>query len=270
MNISHFAPLFLLAAISSAQAQPKKIVPLLDVKFGYLLGGSQGGKWLKPNAAATSMKGGTTMRVFSLTRALGTVRATQPKSTGAPCPDTLWSSVSPKAAPQAEFAIGGTHNPLPRKVRVENTNQESYRKVVASILKARGIAKPIVQITQIWRVDLDGDGTQEVLISATRKEDSGAPGGIAPASRAGDYSLVLLRKIVSGQVRNIVIEGQFHRKRGEFDAPSFFELGAVFDADGDGKMEVLMRGRYYEGEHTSLYSLQAAKPREVLVEGCGA
>jgi hypothetical protein len=270
-NIPLLSTLTILAALSTAWAQSPAIVPLLDVESGYLLGGSRGGKWLKPPATATALKSGGTMRVFSANRALGTARTTPPKSEGAPCDETLWSKTSPNFANQnAQFALGGTHNPLPRKVQVENTDQTTYRNVVASVLKSRGIARPVVQITQIWRVDLDGDATQEVLISATRKADYGDKNSIAAASRAGDYSLILLRKIVRGKVQNILIAGQFHPQKKEFNAPGFYRLGAVLDADGDGIMEILVRGRYYEGLWTSLYSVQTAQPREVLVEGCGA
>lgn len=142
--------------------------------------------------------------------------------------------------------------------------------MIASILKGQGIAHPIVQITQIWRVDLEGDGRQEVLLTATRKADYGDSSRIAPASRVGDYSLLLLRRVVDGKVQNVILEGEFYPQARNFNAPGFYRLAAVLDADGDGKMEVLVRGAYYEGHWTSLYSTLGAKPRAILTEGCGA
>lgn len=265
----------ILAAATPLLAQSRgvlpAVVPLIDAKTGFLLGGSRGGKWLPAKSVAPTLQTGAALRVFSVTKNLGMGRAAAPKSQGAPCPDTLFSSITPASvAKNGEFALGGAHNPLRRVVQREATSQTVHRSVVAAILKSRGIAQPIVQIQQIWRVDLDGDGAQEVLLTAARKEDYGNPNSIGPASRAGDYSLLLLRRLVRGRVQNIVIEGAFYPRAKVFNAPSFTRLAAVLDADGNGTMEILVRGRYYEGEWTSLYAVEGAKAREVLSEGCGA
>lgn len=273
-------PLFSLAGglilapfLGRVGAAPKQnaLIPLLDLDSGYLLGASRGGKWIDAKTAAKTLKNGQSYRVFSATRALGQGQATLPKSQGAPCEETLYSEIKPDfKGRKGVFALGGAHNPLRRAFRVESPNQAIYRSVVAGILKKNGIANPEVKITQIWRVDLDGDGAQEVLLTATRKNDYGDQNRIAPASRAGDYSLLLLRKLVGGKVQNQIIEGEFYPRAREFNAPGFYRLAAVLDADGDGRMEFLVRGLYYEGEWTSLYSLAGAKPRAVLTEGCGA
>lgn len=260
------------ATQSRLVAAPQKVlVPLFDVEAGYLLGGSQNRKWIGAKATATGLKSGATYRVFSATRGLGTGKATKPQSQGAPCPDTLWSKISPDFSKRnAQFALGGAHNPLPRTFANEKPDNFVYRALVASILKSKGIVKPDVQLSQVWRVDLDGDGTQEVLITATRKADYGDPNRIESHSRAGDYSLLLLRRLVKGKVRNELVEGEFYPRAKEFNAPGFYRLAAVLDTDGDGKMEFLVRGAYYEGHWTSLYVPGGLKTRAVLTEGCGA
>jgi hypothetical protein len=65
-------------------------------------------------------------------------------------------------------------------------------------LKSKGIDQPKVKIDNIIRVDLDGDGEEEVLISGTNyfEKDEGAP----MRSPAGSYSMVLLRRVVAGKV----------------------------------------------------------------------
>ncbi len=279
-----------IGAQTTLSARQNAVVPVFDASLRYLIGGSQNGKWLDAKTTAQSLRAASKLRVFSATRALGNGNFTAPKSQGAPCEDTLFSDITPDlskrkfvmgsphvpfqspdfARSNAQFALGGAHNPFPRQVRIESPNQATYRGIVAATLRAHGIAKPVVQIAQIWRVDLDGDGTTEVLLSATRKADGGNANIIAPDSRAGDYSLVLLRKIVSGRAKNILMASEFYPRAKTFNAPNFFRLAAVFDADGDGKMEVLLRGRYYEGDSTALFSVGAEKPREVLSEGCGA
>lgn len=245
-------------------------IPIVDVKSGYLLGGSRNGKWLNAKTTAPAIKNSDNYRVFSATRSLGNGTASRPKSQGAPCEETLFSKIAPASLRSgAEFAIGGAHTVFPRAYRTENPNGATYRNIVAAILKSHGIPRPVTKITQIWSVDLDGDGTREVLLSATRKAEAGDPQSIAPASRAGEYSLILLRKIVGGAAKNILLESEFYPRAKEFNAPAFYRLAAVFDANGDGKMEILIRGRYYEGDWTSLYEIGGAKPREVLSESCG-
>ena len=88
--------------------------------------------------------------------------------------------------------------------------------------------------------------------------------------RAGDYAILMMRKIVNGQAKNILLEASFHKKNIEFSAPSFNWLVAVFDANGDGKMEVLTSGAYYEGGWTELHELQNNTLKSVLGAGCGA
>jgi hypothetical protein len=58
-------------------------------------------------------------------------------------------------------------NALPRKPRIADTTQQVYVDAVRDFLKTKGIEQPKVKIDNILRVDLDGDGEDEVLISAT-------------------------------------------------------------------------------------------------------
>jgi hypothetical protein len=45
---------------------------------------------------------------------------------------------------------------------------------------------------------------------------------------------------------------------------------AVLDLDGDGKMEIVVGSRYYEGEGTTIYKCDLKKVEAVLEVGCGA
>ena len=65
------------------------------------------------------------------------------------------------------IGLAAPWNALPRKPVIADATQSVYVEAVRDFLKARGIADPKVRITRILRVDLDGDGEEEVLISAT-------------------------------------------------------------------------------------------------------
>lgn len=72
-----------------------------------------------------------------------------------------------KAPEGGVIALGGEWNASPRRARLTSTDQPVYIKAVAEFLEARGLKEPKVNITQIIRVDLDGGGKEDVLISGT-------------------------------------------------------------------------------------------------------
>ena len=150
------------------------------------------------------------------------------------------------------------------------------RTLSADFLKARGVADPKVQITRILRVDLDGDGEEEVLISATnyftedKSDHSAAPFPEAPieSPRPGSYSIVILRRVVGGKVQTQLVAGEIYAKT-EPVAAHVYNVAAVLDLNGDGKLEVIVDSFYYEGGQTTIYRCQPDKIEEVLSVECG-
>jgi hypothetical protein len=185
---------------------------------------------------------------------------------------TLAVSLSPKSE-NGVIAIAAPWNALPRKPQVTDPTQKTYVDAVRDFLKTKGIEQPKVKIESILRVDLDGDGEEEVLISATNyfsKDDR-----VPMRSPAGSYSMVLLRRVVAGKVETQLVEGEFHpkayvRKEDSFDAPNAYKVIAVLDLDGDGKMEVVVASQYYEGTATTIYRCDPKKVESLLSVGCGA
>jgi len=66
---------------------------------------------------------------------------------------------------------------------------DTYQQIVQDWLKEAGIGDPQPALLHIYRVDLEGDGVDEIFISATRLDDS------QHTTRKGDYSIVLMRKV---------------------------------------------------------------------------
>lgn len=149
--------------------------PIVEVKSGYLFGATADGKWLKADETAKTLSGETTYRVYGLTEALGESKGGKLKpSEEEVCSDVLTVSLSPKPE-KGVIALAAPWNALPRKPRVTDTKQKEYVDAVRDFLKTKGIEQPRVKIDSILRVDLDGDGKDEVLISATNyfsKDDS--------------------------------------------------------------------------------------------------
>ena len=109
----------------------------------------------------------------------------------------------------AVIGLAAPWNALPRPVRVTDMGQAVYPTPVRSFITGHGLKNPEVEITQILRVDLDGDGENEMLISATNysSEDGSAPTSgaerrllvrpVATRARGGSRNETCGRRILS-------------------------------------------------------------------------
>ena len=165
------------------------------------------------------------------------------------------------------IALAANSNALPRIPRVGDVTQEVYMKAVADFMRQRGIRDPKVKINLIVHVDLEGDGEDEALISATNflSDDAEA---LLHSPAAGSYSVVLLRRVVGGKVQTRLIAGEIHRKT-EPTTANVYEISAILDLNGNGKLEVVVHSEYYEGGTTTIYECAPSKISPLLEVECG-
>src|SRR5687767_4859342 len=150
---------------------------------------------------------------------------------------------------------------LPRKPPIAEPIQPVHIDATHEFLEAHCVSDPKVRITRILLVDLDGDGEDEALISATNyfTEDGGVP---MDTPAPGSYSIVLLRRVVAGKAQTEFVAGQLYPK--DQDTPNVYEIPAVLDLNGDGKLEVIVDSQYYEGAASTIYDCSGGKCKEVL------
>jgi FG-GAP repeat len=273
MSISFAASVMVTNPFLVAKAD---VHPIVEVQTGYLFGATANSKWIKSDEAAKAISDESTYKIYGLTQSLGEAKGAKPKPEEEEvCSDVLTVSLS-STPEKGVIALAAPWNALPRKVQILDATQQVYVDAARHFLKTKGIDEPKVKIESILRVDLDGDGEEEVLISATNyfEKDDGAP----MRSPAGSYSMVLLRRQIAGKVETQLVEGEFYPKaypkaaqeEGRFDAPNAYKVIAVLDLDGDGKMEIVVGSHYYEGEETTIYRCDPKKCDALLSVGCGA
>jgi len=167
----------------------------------------------------------------------------------------------------APIAVAGVTDPRPRAVEVLDPASPVYREAAVGVLAGLGITDADPGIGQVVRGDLDGDGAAEVLVVAERLAD---PDGLLASE--GDYSVAFLRRVVGGAVETTVVASSVPEVAPL--ATPFIEayrVAALADLNGDGRMEVVVNGRYYEGSSAVVYELRPdGTLAEVLSAGCGA
>ncbi len=272
-----FVPVLL---ISAAVAKPHKATPatpdtprfVIDASRGYLLGASKGGRWVKAKIARQWLRGGEKYTLYDANRVVGTATGGKADLQGAPCEETYFVPMKGAATKRvSSIALSNSASRPLRPVSELSASQPVYRAEVMKWLRAHGLKNPSVNIVKIWRADLDGDGTNEVLISAVRHQGKAGPvGNMSPNATAGDYSVLLLRRVTKKGVQTVAMDSQIYPQAKTFSAPTIHELMSLLDLNGDGRLEIVVRGRYYEGDWTSVYEYLNGAAREVIGAGCGA
>lgn len=258
----------LLVSPLNAANPAQGIHPIVDVERNEFFGGVADGAWIPRKSMISLVKGREYYRLYTFSKCIGfgiggTVYFTEDRDVGAPCVNVTL----PRFVKRDQTIIGicGTWNALPRVPKLDNPKKPAYQTLIRDILKHHGLANAPVNIRTVVRVDLDGDGKEELLINATTPRNNYPDA----RPRRNDYSLIVLRKTVNGKMVTIPIVQEFYQRDIDFAAPNDYTLETALDADGDGVMEIIVGWVYYDGVGKSIYEVQGDKVRRVLDSGWG-
>lgn len=169
-----------------------------------------------------------------------------------------------------DVAISCNWNLFPRVPIVQSNTSITYKKVITEILKRNGINDPNPTIKQNYAIDLDNDGQREVLINASNIDYNNPK----IKTKAGNYSVTLVRKMIKGKVEDILLSYYFvpsnYTDNGKVKNDDAYKIITIADVNNDNKLEVIIGEVYYEGYVCRVFDLNGDKPIELFSNGFAA
>ena len=289
---------------TAAQAAPEASYVIFD---GVILGAATPEGWVdaealqegrvkddKGNEAANPLRiwGGHDCTVYSQSASLGEGVITAPHGDHGdkqPYPGLHTAGVERPAGKSTGLgdALLATNAPepvRPRQFKALSTGNAVYEKIVKAWLGKNGLPNAKPRIVQLYRGDLDGDGTDEVLITAASPEFSGADFNWKPdkplsanamafvQEKKGAYCVTLLRVVSGGGAKEIELSKYIGRKDSDpsqdgWLPPSAVKFHQAADLNGDGRMELITGWNAYAGFGYQVWEYNRGKLKAVLEAG---
>jgi hypothetical protein len=230
-----------------------------------VIGGVQAGNWLPAGAVADTVR---FEQAFDLYAPAGFAGTAVTKDYGIPlfisrCGETFIGSDFSTDIPNLIGVAQGwdvTHRPWLETA----VDTPVYYAAVADWLVSQGFTLPYVQISRILRVDLEGDGVDEVFISAAYFNDESGH-----MAEQGDYSIILMRKLVGSEVVTVPVVAELYTSpTAELAFPFTYSLASLLDLNRDGNLELIVEVTRWEGSGVILYQVDGTNVIEALRAVC--
>jgi hypothetical protein len=209
----------------------------------YAVGEWTGTAWTKVPATVTP---GTYFGVDGTTTTEIAVTAVRTDEHGhAVVESAAGATIAMSAAPwNARPHAARTVNTWPDERALDGPGFDVYRSEAKRIMTARGATGDAPHLDSVTRVDLDGDGAEEVLVVASSRTIEPGESGPLPDLTNGSYVVLYVRHVVGNGARSDVVWAQV--AGGDKKVLPNIGVVAIADFNGDGTMEVTGSRNYFE------------------------
>ena len=137
-----------------------------------------------------------------------------------------------------------------RAVTELSADGQFYQQAVLDWLTTERVSAPQLDVLHVFRVDIEGDGVDEIFISASHLDES------QHTTKAGDYSVVLMRKVIGNDAVTVPIVGDVYRSQElEITYPITYSLANFIDLNQDGVLEVIVDTQKWENVGARIYQI---------------
>lgn len=226
-----------------------------------LLGGVKTERgWLSAEDAAAYVTGGLAYEFFGAGSPVqargGALEA------GATCRGYFMRSDSPMPDRMVGMARGWGSQP--RMARELAADDPAYILAVREWFQSQGNNPAEIRISRILQADLEGDGINEILLSASYFRD-----GSGHMSETGDYSVVLMRRVVGNDVLTVPLIADYYISDApELSYPRRYTIGSAVDLNRNGTLEVVVDVSRWEGGGAIVFQVDGRNVREVMRAIC--
>ena len=278
-SITFGLALLLCSSFVSGANSPKNVVVALgpwDSSAPEVVGAFSDQKWLN-SAEGAKFISGDKFKFYSNAGATGNFKAGKPESMGTPCEETFSVPLEPNhKSKMFEIGVTAPWNPHPRAITVLPNTSLAYVKIASEFLAKKGLKNTFVKLTSVIKTDFDNDLTDEVFMVGRHFQESSSGDYFPPAGGSkGDYSFILMRKIIAGKVQTISLSEDVSLKDIDIEADNrhlemLYDIAGLLDLTGDGKLEMVLYSAYYEGYNFEITQWNGKKFVSKASSGCGA
>jgi hypothetical protein len=233
-----------------------------DTTFFLLLGGVGTDVWLAPDVSVARFSGEVTYSLHNMTQEAKYFLWGETPEFSQTCKG--YTIGTEAILDEAGFvAVVDGWAVTKRAVGELSADGEFYQQAVLDWLANEGVNDPQIGTLQIFRVDLEGDGSDEIFISATRLDES------QHTTKAGDYSIVLMRKVAGNDaVTKLIVGDVYDSQELELTYPRTYSLANFIDLNQDGALEVVVDIRQWEGFGAIVYQIDGQDVIQSLRAEC--
>jgi hypothetical protein len=253
---------------SESTSKPTDFSPILyggkfyQTSFFLLLGGVTRETWLAPDVSVARLSGEVTYSLHTLMQASKYFVWGKAPEFSPIC--KMYSVGTDAALDEAGFVgVVDSWEITKRTVTELSTDGQVYHQAVTDWLRTEGVPAPQVDSIHVYRVDIEGDGIDEVFIHATHLDES------QHTTKAGDYSVILMRQVVGNEAVTKLVVGDIYRSQDlEITYPRTYTLANFIDLNQDGVLEVVVDIQKWEGFGARIFQIDGQDVIQTLSAEC--